>query len=133
MGDYQRSIEVSAPAEQLFGYLSDVRNLPRYFSAMTSAEPAGGESVAVSATVNGTDERGEAWLRVDRRQQRLEWGSEGPGNYHGRLVVAGDATTSSVTVFIHTEDVDSATVSLGLDDTLAAVKRLVERGPAPGA
>jgi hypothetical protein len=27
MGDYQHSVDVGAPAGQLFGYLSDVRNL----------------------------------------------------------------------------------------------------------
>ncbi|HWG15867.1 MAG TPA: SRPBCC family protein [Streptosporangiaceae bacterium] len=54
MGDYQRSVEVDAPAGQLFGYLSDVRNLPRYFAAMTSAEPGGGQAVDVTAELNGT-------------------------------------------------------------------------------
>ena len=132
MGDYQHSVDVAAPAGQLFGYLSDVRNLPRYFSAMTSAEPAGDEAVHVAATTHGNTREGEAWFRVDQQRQHLEWGSEGPSDYHGRLDVSGDGATSSVTVFLHTERHDSGDVEQGIIDTLADVKRLVEAGPAPG-
>jgi uncharacterized membrane protein len=71
MGGCQHSVEVSAPAGQLFGYRSDVRNLPRYFAAMTSAEPAGGQSVHVAAKLDGSTEQGEAWFRVDQERQQL--------------------------------------------------------------
>jgi uncharacterized membrane protein len=131
MGDYQHSVDVSAPAGQLFGYLSDVRNLPRYFTAMTSAEPADGEAVHVTAEVNGKTEEGEAWFRVDRERQHLEWGSEGPSGYHGHLDVTGEGGTSRVTVSVHTERHESGDIDQGVAETLAAVKSLVESGPAP--
>ena len=132
MGDYSGSTEVGAPAGLLFGYLSDIRNLPRYFTAMTSAEPAGQDAVRVAADLNGTTREGEAWFRVDRERRHLEWGSEGPNDYHGSLDVVGDERTSSVTVFLHTERHDSSDIDRGIADTLAEVKRLVEAGPAPG-
>jgi uncharacterized membrane protein len=132
MGDYQRSQDVNAPAGQLFGYLSEVKNLPRYFTAMTSAEPAGDDAVRVTADVNGTTREGEAWFRVDQERRHLEWGSEGPDDYHGYLDVTGDGGTSLVTVFLHTERHDSGDIGRGVTDTLAAIKRLVEAGPAPG-
>jgi uncharacterized membrane protein len=132
MGDYYGSTEVGAPAGQLFGYLSDIKNLPRYFTAMTSAEPAGQDAVRVAADLNGTTREGEAWFRVDRERRHLEWGSEGPNDYHGSLDVVGDERTSSVTVFLHTERHDSSDIDRGIADTLAEVKRLVEAGPAPG-
>jgi len=131
MGDYQHTIGVSAPAGQLFGYLSDVRNLPRYFAGMTSAEPAGEEAVQVTAKVNGSTEQAEAWFRTDDERQHLEWGSEGASGYHGHLDVTGDAASSSVTVFLHTEHHDSGDIDQGLIDTLVTVKRLVESGPGP--
>ncbi len=133
MGDYQRSLDVSTPASQLFDYLSDVGNLPRYFTAMTSAEPAGGQAVRVVADVHGTDREGEAWFRVDRERRHLEWGSEGPNNYHGHLDVDGDGTAAVVTVFLHTERHDSGEIDQGLADTLTTVRGLVENGPAPGS
>ena len=86
----------------------------------------------VAADLDGTTREGEAWFRIDQERRHLEWGSEGPGDYHGSLDVTGDGGTSSVTVFLHTERHDSADIDQGISDTLAAVKRLVEAGPAPG-
>ena len=62
MGDYKHSQEVDAPAGRLFDYLCDVRNLPRYFSAMTSAEPAGGDAVRVVADLGGTHPGGRGMV-----------------------------------------------------------------------
>lgn len=136
MGDYERSQEMDAPAERLFDFLAAVGNLPRYFTTMTSAEPAGGGAVRVVANEHGRTHEAEAWFRVNREHQHLEWGSEGPSNYHGHLDVTGDAATSAVTVSLHTERADSASgateIDHGITETLANVKRLVETGPAPG-
>ena len=132
MGDYSGTADVGAPAGQLFDYLSDISNLPRYFAAMTSAEPVGQDEVHVVADVNGVTREGQAWFRVDRERRHLAWGSEGPDNYHGYLDVTGDGATASVTVFLHTERVDSGDIDHGIASTLAHVKQLVEAGPAPG-
>ena len=133
MGDYEKSQDVGAPAGQLFGYLSDIRNLPRYFTAMTRAEPAGQDAVRVAADLDGIIREGEAWFRVDRERRHLEWGSEGPNDYHGYLDVTGDGGTSLVTVFLHTERHDSSEIDRGITETLAAVERLVDAGQAPGS
>jgi hypothetical protein len=132
MGDYSGSADVGAPASQLFGYLSDISNLPCYFTAMTSAEPAGQDAVHVVADVDGVTREGDAWFRVDRERRHLEWGSEGPDSYHGYLDVAGDERTSSMTVFLHTERHDSGDIDRGIAGTLAEIKQLAEAGPAPG-
>jgi hypothetical protein len=132
MGDYSGSTKVEAPAGRLFGYLSDIGNLPRYFTAMTSAERAGHDSVRVVADVNGVTREAEAWFRVDRERRHLEWGSEGPDSYHGYLDVAGDGATASVTVFLHTERGDSGDIDRGIAGTLAHIKRLAEAGRGPG-
>ena len=63
---------------------------------------------------------------MDQQRQHLEWGSEGPSNYHGYLDVTGDATAAEVAVFLHTERHDSGDINQGLIDTLAATTRLVE-------
>lgn len=133
MGDYEKAQDVDAPAQQLFDYLSVVGNLPSYFSSMTEAEPAEGEAVHVVAQVNGVTRKGEAWFRVDHERQHLAWGSEGDSDYHGELDVTGDGSTSTVTVTLHTERVDSQQIQDGLASTLDNVKRLVEAGPAPQA
>ena len=132
MGDHSGSAAVGVPAGQLFDYLSEVSNLPRYFTAMTSAEPAGQDEVHVVADVDGATREGQAWFRVDRERRHLEWGSEGPDNYHGYLDVTGDGATASVTVFLHTERADSGDIDRGIAGTLTEIKRLAEAGPAPG-
>jgi hypothetical protein len=63
MGDRKGSSKVAAPPGQLFGYLSDIRHLPPYFAAMTSADP-GQEAVQVTAEVTGTRREGEVWFRI---------------------------------------------------------------------
>jgi uncharacterized membrane protein len=131
MGDYEQSRNVNAPAQALFDYLADVRNMPRYFSSMTSAEPAEGEAVQVTAVVDGKEREGEAWLKVDRDRMHLDWGSEGPNNYHGRLDVTGDDAASRVSVALHTDNVEDQRIDQGLTETLDEVQRLVESGPAP--
>lgn len=131
MGDYEQSRDVDAPAQALFDYLADVRNMPRYFSSMTSAEPAEGEAVQVTAVVDGKEREGEAWLKVDRDRMHLDWGSEGPNNYHGRLDVTGDDAASRVLVALHTDNVEDQRIDQGLTETLDEVQRLVESGPAP--
>jgi uncharacterized membrane protein len=130
MGDYEQSRNVNAPAQTLFDYLADVRNMPRYFSSMTSAEPAEGEAVQVTAVVDGKEREGEAWLKVDRDRMHLDWGSEGPNNYHGRLDVTGDDAASRVLVALHTDNVEDQRIDQGLTETLDEVQRLVEYGPA---
>ncbi|MGI9158101.1 MAG: SRPBCC family protein [Marmoricola sp.] len=136
MGDYQHGKDVDAPADQLFDFLADVKNLPRYFTSMTSAEPAEGDAVHVKASEHGRTHDAEAWFRVDRGGRHLEWGSEGPSNYHGQLDVIGSATSSRVTVSLHTEradaDAESGDIDAGIRETLATIKSLVESGPAPG-
>ncbi len=133
MADYERSQTVEAPAEALFQFVADVGNLPRYFEWMTSAEPAGGEAVRVTAEVDGREREGEAWFRVDRGTRRVEWGSEGPNDYHGWLDVTDEGGgRSTVAVHVSTERVEDRPDEIddGIDRTLGNVKRLVEE---PGA
>lgn len=85
---------------------------------MTSAEPAGDDAVRVAAEPDRTTPVGQAWFRVNRERQHLEWESKGPDNYHGYLDVTGDAENSTVTVFLHTERHDSGDIDQGISQTL---------------
>lgn len=58
MGDYARTTTVNSDADALFGYLSDVNNLPSYFAAMKSAESAEGDAVHTIAVVDGNRREG---------------------------------------------------------------------------
>lgn len=97
---------VSATADDVYAYLSQVSNLPEYFPKMTSAQAEdGGDAVYTTAKLDdGREVAGEAWFRTNDDDQSIEWGSEGDNDYHGELAVAsvGD-DASTVTITLNTE------------------------------
>ena len=103
MGDYEHTTTVSAEADTLFRYLSDVNNLPDYFAAMKSAEPTDGDAVHTVAEVDGSEREGEAWFTAEEETRSIRWGAQGPNHYGGELEVTGAAGGSQVTVRLHTE------------------------------
>ncbi len=131
MPTYERSVTVAAEPDKLFAYLSEVSNLPSYFEQMDTAERTDGEAVHTTATIETEDgeERqveGEAWFRVLESERRIEWGSEGPNDYHGSLTVSEAGDGCEVAVTISTARVESDEIDKGLERTLANVKRIGE-------
>lgn len=133
MGDYQRSAKVKASPEQLFDFLSDVRNLPKYMNRMTSAEAAGPNEVRVSANVQGKEVAGKAEFHVDRAAKQIRWSSEGPNDYHGELIVSGKGDTSEVAVKLHTTRAEGPEIDEGLKNTVDNIVRLVEKSSSKAA
>jgi uncharacterized protein YndB with AHSA1/START domain len=135
MGTYESTTTVTASPDELFSYLSDVHNLPEYFVAMKSAEPAGTahgdvppgvEAVHSVAEVDGQRREGEAWFQRDADARSISWGSEGPNDYHGELQVDGDGDGSRITVRLHTERTEGERIQEGLETTLATIKEKVD-------
>lgn len=139
MGDYERSTTVRMPVDDLFEYLSQVENLPRYMSRMTSARPVTGDEIEVEARIDAsTDpssasdggertEVGEAWFHIDADQRRLEWGAEGPHDYRGELSVSPAGDGSTVVVRLHTMHDDAQAIEHGMDETLHNIEQLAGR------
>lgn len=125
MPTYHRTRTLRAGEERVFEYLADVGNLPRYFDRMTSAEPAGGDTVRVTAEVHGETERGQAWFRVDRTARRIQWGS--PDNdYHGELDLRAEQDRTVVDIELHTEHTRDEEINKALDATLDHIQQQVE-------
>ncbi|MEV4314883.1 SRPBCC family protein [Actinocrispum sp. NPDC049592] len=136
MGDYDDTITVQVPPQQLFAYLSDVRNLPHYLPRLTEATPQGGDKVDVTAHIDpegqpAHDVHSEAWMRVVKDEQTLEWGAPGPGDYHGRLEIAPGEHRgeSTLTVYLHTDHVEGDQIRQGLAETLRGIRDTVENTP----
>jgi len=89
-----------------------------------SAQSGGSGGTSQATPDGGRTVRGEAWFRIDADGRRLEWGAEGPHEYHGELQVSGSGSSSTVVVRLHTLHDDSAAVEDGLDDTLENIRRL---------
>jgi uncharacterized membrane protein len=125
MADDRASTTLSAAAQRVLDYLSDINNLPVYFDRMTSATPGDGETVQTTATMpDGTETAGEAWFHVDSAAKALSWGSEGPNDYHGQLEVADDGDTSTLS----TERTEIDRIQQGLEQTLTNISRLTHSG-----
>ena len=133
MGDYEKSTTIAIAPAELFGYLSDVRNLPAYMPRLTSARPQPDGTVDVTAHINPADgpERdveGEAWVKVKEEGRTLQWGAAGPHDYHGELDVdpGGEDGTSTLTVRLHTERAEGEDIDRGVQETVDGIKRAVE-------
>ena len=133
MPDYQRTARVKASADALFDYLADIRNLPKYFNRMTSAESAGKDEVKVTASVHGKEQEGKANFHVDKAARKLKWSSEGANDYHGELEVTAQGDNSQVAVKLHTKRTDKQQIEEGLQKTLDNIVRLVEQGSTKAA
>lgn len=123
MTTYTHEAEADLPADALFGFLADPRNLPRYFPQMTEAEPTGGETVHVEADVRGHHVESDAWVRSDPAARRLEWGAEGPDDYHGELRVDElEPGRCRITISLHSvRDTGEEDVRQELERTVAAL------------
>lgn len=134
MGDYERSTTVAVSARELFAYLQDVDNLPRYLPRLTGVRPAGEGTYTVTAHLEANehgparDVEGEAWISVKEEGRTLAWGSAAPHDYRGELDVdpGDDETTSRLTVRLHTERADGPSVEDALDETIDGLKRVAE-------
>lgn len=128
MAEHRRSITLRAGFDRVFEYLADVRNLPRYFDRMTSAEPTGAEEVHATAEYDGHKVEGDAWFRVDRTANRIQWGSEGETDYHGTMQVTAVQDRTTIDITLHTDhDVDAGEIDQSLDTTLQRISELLEQ------
>jgi len=86
---YSRSQEFAVPADQVFAFISDVGNLPKYLPPITSAEALPDEQVRLQGEVphHGKID-GQGYFRVQKERKRMEWGANVGRDYSGSLTVA---------------------------------------------
>jgi uncharacterized membrane protein len=102
MKEYEQTMPICARADEVFAFLSEVRNLPHYLPPITHAEPEGGERVWLRG--RGPDDEtfeNDGYYSVDEASRRMEWGADTERTYSGWLTVAqaGD-DQSEVTVHL---------------------------------
>lgn len=143
MAESTQTISIAEGAGHVFDHLKDVDQMHRYVDVVESAELTGGDAVRIRALIpeQGSDDadrttvEGDGWFRADEDARRIEWGVDGPHDYHGWLQVTGDEQGCEVEVRISTQRVDDD----ALDDELRrAMEGLRDRlqsgveGPEPG-
>ena len=88
MAEYERSRVVQASPDDVFAFVSDVRNLATFLPTVEAAQPQAEDRVRVRGEVEGYAFEDDGWFRVDTGRRRLEWGSD-EHDYSGWLTVAG--------------------------------------------
>ena len=149
MQEYEPSKTVAAPANEVFAWVSDVENLPKYLPPIKDAgiegsAAAGSPGERVKMTVEIPDRgqfESEGYFDVDAEARTMRWGAETERDYSGRLTVAeaGDGQ-SEVTVHLSfgprsvegeiQEDSsdDRDPLEESLDATLESIRRQIEEG-----
>ena len=150
MAEYEQSQTIEAPPGEVFAWLSEVGNLPKYLPPVTdaslegpSAEGVPGRRIRTTLEYPGEEGRtfdAEGYLSVDEGERRMEWGAEGGRDYSGWLTVGNHGEGASE-VIVHlsfgersvepemraaSEDRDP--LSEGISATLESIRRQVEEG-----
>ncbi len=123
MTDYHHTATIDMPAADLFAFLREPGNLPRYFPQISQAAPQGSDIVRVTAEVNGERVESEAWFKVDEKTHTLSWGSQRPHDYHGTLSIenTGPNETGLTITLSSVRQAANEDVQRGLEETVAAL------------
>ena len=163
MSEYEQTQAVGAPPDEVFAWLSDIGNLPKYLPPVTdasvegpSAEGMPGQRVRTTLQYPGGDGSfdAEGYIAVDEGRKRMDWGAESGRDYAGWLTVAeSGGGESEVTVHlsfgersVEAEMQGQAPegedpLARGIAETLESIRRQIEEGsgkvepspPPPGA
>jgi uncharacterized membrane protein len=140
--EFEQSIEVFAPADRIFEYLAEVKNVPEYLPTVKRAEPQQGERIRTQGQVGEKTYDSDGHFRPNQQNKRIEWGSDGENDYGGWLQVQDNGgTNSQVTVHIHynpqpeklqhmsessPEHSFESAMNEGIGKTLESIKRICE-------
>lgn len=95
MSDYERVLDISATAEAVFAFVSDLTNFPHYLPTVQKAEPAGEGRVRIHGESHGHKYTAEGNFKADKTLRTMEWDAAEPKGYSGSLTVQpGDVETS---------------------------------------
>ncbi len=149
MQEYEQRQAVTAPANEVFAWVSDVENLPKYLPPIKdagiegpAAEGSPGDRVKMRVEIPDRGEfESEGYFDVDADARTMRWGAETDKDYSGWLTVAekGDGE-SEVTVHLSfgprsvegeiQEDSsdDRNPLEESLAATLESIRRQIEEG-----
>lgn len=149
MKEYEQTQTIDASAQDVFAWLKDVNNLPKYLPPVTdatiegpSAEGAPGQRLRASLEYpDGGTFDSEGYFAIDEGRKRMEWGAEVQRDYSGWLEVAeGTDGQSQVTVhlFFGEHSVEPEVreqtpegrdpLAEGVSATLESIRRQIEEG-----
>ncbi|WP_027482488.1 SRPBCC family protein [Deinococcus pimensis] len=85
--EFENTKRIQAPVDDVYAWVSDVRNLPKYLPTTREAHMASGEKVHVEGEAHGHQYASDGFFRRDDAGRRMEWSSDGDFRYAGWLQV----------------------------------------------
>jgi uncharacterized membrane protein len=105
MPDFEQTLRIRSTADDVYDFIADVKNMPRYLPTTSRAESRGqNDRVRVEGDVHGRHYDSEGFLRRVDDRNRIEWGSD-EGDYRGWIEARDrEDDQSDVTVHLHFDD-----------------------------
>lgn len=135
---YRSSLDIAAPPADVFAFVTDVTNMPKYLPTTHHAEMEGADRVRMKGEANGHPYEGEGWLQKDPEQMTMWWGSDGQNDYSGSLRIEPIDDRSRVSIeitFAAKPDMEEeyekqmgsrrATMQTGLDAALKSIDNVL--------
>jgi uncharacterized membrane protein len=101
MPTYTASQIISAPANEVFAFVSDISRMPEYLPTVHQARPQGHNRVEMEGNAAGHEYKSDGWLEADEKIHTMRWGSDGESDYSGHLEVQNRGEDSFVTVTLN--------------------------------
>jgi uncharacterized protein YndB with AHSA1/START domain len=119
---HEHTEHIAAPPDAVYAAISDASNLPRFVPQITAIRSSGAGRVEVDARYDGREQHGEASLKADDSEHRIDWST--PSGYQGWMKVDPDNGGSRLTLFLDTRHGSERDHDIAA--TLDAIRMLVE-------
>jgi uncharacterized membrane protein len=143
VAEFEQSIVINAPAEDVFNFVSNLNNLPKYLPSLQHAQSSGPDRLRVQGASDGQGIDAPGFFRVDPAEYFMEWSAETEHNYSGWLEIQELDDTCEITAHIsfrpspnsaaqmrqdgHTDEA----IESELRSALMSIKELCERAQMP--
>lgn len=128
MKEYEHTATIQSSPIQVFDFVSNVNNLPRYLPTVENAMPQGDERVRVQGKAGGHQYDSDGYYHVDKSRMRMEWGSDGENQYRGWLEVKDSGSGNTATVTAHLSFVPRPDTRERLDQQSGDYHRTIQEG-----
>ena len=118
MQEFEQTETVKVASEQVFAFVSEIKNLPQYLPTVRQAELKGGNRIHMQGQAPGASYNDSGFFKADPQQQRMEWGADDGHGYQGWLQVQSRG-----------EQACEVTIHLSIDPQSEAIQKMDQ---APG-
>lgn len=146
MSQFSTQINIDAPAEEVFAFVTDFNNMSEYLPTVKKAMPAGNGQIRLQGEVNGHTYDSTGWYQTHEMNRTLLWGAKGANEYSGDLEVMAQGDKSVLTINLKFDALPEVSpedrkkleahepeIKKGLDEAGKRVKELCEQAFVPSA